>query len=90
MLEDALRREREAADELEEEGGAMASSSGGAKATITITDLPVTANSTVVPIREEFRCRRFWFFYHDARAFTTSVSFCMHGPSRRINLVPGQ
>lgn len=29
---------------------------------------------TSIPIREEFRCRRFWFFYHDIRAFTTSVS----------------
>jgi len=31
-------------------------------------------DSTVIPIREEFRCRRLWFFYHDIRAFTTSVS----------------
>ena len=30
--------------------------------------------STAIPIREEFRCRRWWFFYHDLRAFTTSVS----------------
>ena len=30
--------------------------------------------STAVPLREQFRCRRFWFFYHDLRAFTTSVS----------------
>lgn len=29
--------------------------------------------TTAVPIREEFRCRRLWFFYHDIRAFTTSV-----------------
>ena len=29
---------------------------------------------TVIPIREEIRCRRFWFFYHDLRALTTSVS----------------
>lgn len=29
---------------------------------------------TSIPIREEFRCRRFWFFYHDIRALTTSVS----------------
>ena len=29
---------------------------------------------TTIPIREEFRCRRFWFFYHDVRALTTSVS----------------
>ena len=73
MLEDALRREQEAAAEAE-----GPSSSGGAKATITITDLPVTANTTVIPIREEFRCTRFWFFYHDSRAFTTSVSRCMY------------
>ena len=32
------------------------------------------AGSTALPIREQFRCRRFWFFYHDLRAFTTSVS----------------
>ena len=31
-------------------------------------------DSTVIPIREEFRIRRLWFFYHDLRAFTTSVS----------------
>lgn len=31
-------------------------------------------DSTVIPIREEFRFRRLWFFYHDLRAFTTSVS----------------
>ena len=38
--------------------------------------------STVVPIREEFRCRRWWFFYHDIRAFTTSVSpFLVHAVS---------
>lgn len=30
--------------------------------------------TTAIPIREEFRCRRLWFFYHDIRAFTTSVS----------------
>ena len=29
---------------------------------------------TTIPIREEFRCQRFWFFYHDLRALTTSVS----------------
>ena len=29
--------------------------------------------STVIPIREEIRLRRFWFFHHDLRAFTTSV-----------------
>ena len=77
MLEDALRREQEAAAEREGEGDAMTSNSGGAKATITITDLPFTASSTVVPIREEFRVRRFCFFHHDARAFTTSVSHCI-------------
>lgn len=26
-----------------------------------------------IPIREEFRLTRLWFFYHDLRAFTTSV-----------------
>ena len=37
-------------------------------------------DSTIIPIREEFRCRRLWFFYHDIRAFTTSVSeaHCTH------------
>ena len=30
--------------------------------------------STDIPISQECRCRRFWFFYHDIRAFTTSVS----------------
>ena len=29
---------------------------------------------TTIPIREEIRCRRLWFFYHDLRALTTSVS----------------
>lgn len=29
-------------------------------------------HSTAVPFREQFRCRRWWFFYHDIRAFTTS------------------
>ncbi len=33
--------------------------------------------TTVIPIREEFRCRRAWFFYHDLRALVTSVSACM-------------
>ncbi len=33
--------------------------------------------TTVIPIREEFRCRRAWFFYHDIRALVTSVSACM-------------
>ena len=30
--------------------------------------------TTAIPIREEFRCRRSWLFYHDIRAFVTSVS----------------
>ena len=29
---------------------------------------------TAVPLREQCRIRRFFFFYHDIRAFTTSVS----------------
>ncbi len=29
--------------------------------------------TTVIPIREEFRCQRAWFFYHDIRALVTSV-----------------
>lgn len=29
---------------------------------------------TFIPIREEFRLKKLWFFYHDLRAFTTSVS----------------
>lgn len=32
----------------------------------------VLPSSTVVPMREERRCRRLWFFYHDIRAFSTS------------------
>ena len=34
--------------------------------------------STVIPIREEIRLCRFWFFHHDLRAFTTSVWACMN------------
>lgn len=34
----------------------------------------LSRRGTAIPIREEFRCRRFWFFYHDVRALTTSVS----------------
>ena len=34
--------------------------------------------STAIPFREQLRCRRFWFFYHDLRAFTTSVSLFYH------------
>ena len=30
--------------------------------------------NTVIPLREQCRLRRFWFFYHDRRALTTSVS----------------
>ena len=71
MLEEALAREQNAATGAEEDG---ALSNATATATITITGLPVTASHTVVPIREEFRCRRFWFFYHDLKALTTSVS----------------
>lgn len=36
-----------------------------------------TCITTVIPIREEFRCRRAWFFYHDIRALVTSVSDCV-------------
>ena len=40
----------------------------------TLTDHDqVKATSTVIPFREEIRVRRFWFFHHDLRAFTTSV-----------------
>lgn len=70
MLEEALAREQNAAAE----DGAPGVSAATATATITITGLPVTASNTIIPIREEFRCRRFWFFYHDIRALTTSVS----------------
>ena len=34
----------------------------------------LSSRGTAIPIREEFRCHRFWFFYHDLRALTTSVS----------------
>lgn len=34
----------------------------------------LSRRGTAIPIREEFHCRRFWFFYHDLRALTTSVS----------------
>jgi hypothetical protein len=37
-------------------------------------DEDLSKRGTAIPIREEFRCRRFWFFYHDLRALTTSVS----------------
>ena len=47
---------------------ATAEPSGGLEA----EDL--SKRGTAIPIREEFRCRRFWFFYHDLRALTTSVS----------------
>ena len=30
--------------------------------------------TTTIPIREQIRLRRLWFFYHDPRALTTSVS----------------
>lgn len=33
----------------------------------------VTSGTTIIPMREEFRIRRLWFFHHDIRAFTTSV-----------------
>lgn len=32
----------------------------------------LSRRGTAIPIREEFHCRRFWFFYHDLRALTTS------------------
>jgi hypothetical protein len=77
MLQESLERERE-------QGSAAAAQESTAAlehylepettATVTITGLPVSASHTKIPIREEFRCRRFWFFYHDLRAFTTSVS----------------
>ena len=71
MLQEALERERaerEGADEQPPSPIVPEST-----ATITITGLPVSASHTIIPIREEFRCRRFWFFYHDLRAFATSV-----------------
>lgn len=37
-------------------------------------DSAQTLNTTAISIREEFHCKRSWFFYHDLRAFTTSVS----------------
>ena len=36
-------------------------------------DVGVHSRTTIIPLREEFRLRRLWFFYHDVRAFTTSV-----------------
>ena len=36
-------------------------------------DVGVYSRTTIIPLREEFRLRRLWFFYHDVRAFTTSV-----------------
>lgn len=30
--------------------------------------------TTTIPIREQIRLKRLWFFYHDPRALTTSVS----------------
>ena len=52
----------------------------GAKAAATtepsggLEEEDLNRRGTAIPIREEFRCRRFWFFYHDLRALTTSVS----------------
>ena len=72
MLQEALEHEQGSAGAAEE----LATMEPGTTATITITGLPVSASHTIIPIREEFRCRRFWFFYHDLRALTTSVSKC--------------
>ena len=50
---------------------------------------------TSIPMREEFRCRRFWFFYHDIRALTTSVSLILiieracHTVPRRVQEFSG-
>lgn len=33
----------------------------------------VSSSGIPIPIREEFRVRRLWFFHHDIRAFATSV-----------------
>ena len=41
--------------------------------------VPRELHTTAIPIREQFRIRRFWFFYHDLRAFTTSVSMIISG-----------
>lgn len=58
---------------------------GAAKATST-SDFPLAAGHTVIPIREEFRCRRFWFFYHDIRSLATSVRAC----TRRDTFLNGE
>lgn len=73
MLQEALEREQESAGATQE-STAHAMLEPETTATVTITGLPVSASHTKIPIREEFRCRRLWFFYHDLRAFTTSVS----------------
>ena len=41
------------------------------------TMIPLPPSKHFVPIREECRLRRLWFFYHDIRAFTTSVGHCV-------------
>ena len=48
---------------------------------IDTVEASVYNRGTSIPIREEFRCRRFWFFYHDIRALTTSVSLMIKGMS---------
>ena len=61
------------------DGGGAGSLRNGAKAATTepsggLEEEGLNRRGTAIPIREEFHCRRFWFFYHDLRALTTSVS----------------
>ena len=74
ILQEALEREQASGGAAQEPAATEHELEPGTTATVTITGLPVSASHTKIPIREEFRCRRFWFFYHDLRAFTTSVS----------------
>ncbi len=46
--------------------------------------------TTAIPLREEFRCRRFWFFHHDTRAFTMSVSKGWGGGARGVLELAGR
>ena len=77
ILQEALEREQASAGAAQKPAATEHELEPGTTATVTITGLPVSASHTKIPIREEFRCRRFWFFYHDLRAFTTSVSGCI-------------
>lgn len=55
---------KEGGDKLQQNGAHIASEGGD-----------YGRRGTSIPIREEFRCQRFWLFYHDIRALTTSVSW---------------